>query len=455
MFSTETYVARRNALRQKLNGGVAIIFGNTLVSRNYKANVYAFRQDSNFLYFFGIDLPNFIGIIDAENGVDYLVGDDLSIDDVIWMGNWPSVTEQAQKIGVTNVLSSQKFQEFINKTNQESIKILPPYSPYRENTIKALLPNVDVNSLISEDLIKSVVALRSLKEQQEIDEMEATLNNITYGMYEICRSHAREGVHEQEIAGKLVALALQHGKGEAYHSIVTTHGEILHNEHYSNTLQKGNLLLIDAGAESNKHYATDISRTYPVGRKFTKQQEEIYTIVLEAQKNAIDRIKPGVQYREIHLQTAREMVEGLINVGLFKGSSDDIVAAGAHALVFPHGLGHMIGLDVHDMEDLGENFVGYSDSVIRSTQFGTAYLRLGKELEENNVITVEPGLYFIPTLIEKWKAENKFTDFINYSAFSAYMSFGGIRIEDDVLVTENGSRVMGKAIPKEIADITF
>lgn len=457
LFDKEVYTTRRQRLLEMFEDGILLIFGNTLQSMNYKSNTFPFRQDSNFLYFFGIDEPDLVGIIDIDEQESYLCGEDTSLEDAIWTGELPSVSELAKTIGIRKTLSNDELEAFIKKgiINKRRIHYLPTYTQRRIIQIAELLdiPYGDCGKYASLDLIKAIITLRSCKEPGEIAEIENTLDKVTYDMFTTAMKITREGMLEQDVHGKMVGIALQHGGQLAFPAIVTKNGHILHNHHHGNPLDNGDLLLMDAGAESTKHYATDITRTIPVSGKFTPVQKDVYQIVLAAQEKAIELISPGVTYRDIHLKASGIIAEGLKSMGILKGNVQDIVTSGAHALFFPHGLGHLMGLDVHDMEDLGEDYVGYNNEVQRSDQFGFAYLRYGKKLEENQVITVEPGIYFIPVLISMWQKEKKHNSFINYPALEKYLNFGGVRIEDDVLVTSNSSAILGKKIPKTIEQI--
>jgi len=458
MFKSEVYVKRRNNLRKLVSGGVAIIFGNNEASMNYPANPYHFRQDSNFLYFFGLDYADLVGVVDFDNQKDYVFGDDISLEDIVWMGNQPTLKEKCESVGVADSGTLKQLTEFIHECKAKGRKIhfLPPYRSQRRIQIEELIgiPHSQVQNQVSTELIKSVVQLRAVKDEYEIKEMSDTLDNVTYEMHVAAMKMAKEGVFEREIAGYIEGQSMSNGGTVAYPVILSVNGEILHNHYHGNQLKNGQLLLVDAGAESPMRYATDITRTFPVGGKFTQQQKEIYEVVLKAEVDCINMVKPGVTYQSIHMEAARIIAQGLNDLGIMKGDVNEAVKAGAHAMFFPHGLGHMMGLDVHDMEDLGENYVGYGDGTVRSTQFGTAYLRMGRKLEPGFVMTSEPGIYFIPALINTWKQEKKFMDFINYDALEKYMNFGGIRIEDNVLVTETGHRILGeKRIPKTVAEV--
>jgi Xaa-Pro aminopeptidase len=456
MFEASVYTQRRTKLKKQVGSGLALFLGNEESPMNYPANPYHFRQDSSFLYFFGLDFPGLAGIVDVEEDKDIVFGDDVTIEDIIWMGDQPLLKDRALKAGVEETLPSNKLEDTLRKAIHAGRRIhfLPPYRPESVTKLSHLLgiqSNL-IKDYVSQVLIKAVVAQRSKKIQEEIAEMEKALD-VSYEMYTTAMKMARSGVYEREIVGQMEGIALSAGCHMAFPTILTINGQTLHNHYHGNKLEKGHLVVCDSGAESPMHYASDITRTIPVDGEFTNRQKEIYEIVLETQKTAIQSIKPNVNYRDIHIQAAKTIASGLKDVGLIKGDVDEAIKNGVHAMFFPHGLGHQIGLDVHDMEDLGENFVGYDKKYKRSEQFGLAYLRFAKELEERFVLTVEPGIYFIPALIDKWRAENKFPEFINYDKAESYKDFGGIRIEDNVLVTEDGSRVLGKPIPKTVQEL--
>jgi len=456
MFDSKVYIQRRKRLKEKIQSGVILFLGNEESPMNYPQNPYHFRQDSTFLYFFGLDSPSLAAVIDVENDKDIIFGDDVDIEDIIWMGFLPSLKERALKVGVEDTELSSKLYETVKDAAQQGKKVhfLPPYRPETKLKIAQLLglgPDT-LKDNTSENLIKAVVEQRAVKINEEIEEMEKA-HSIAYEMHTTAMKMAKPGVYEKEIAGKMEGIVLSYGCNISFPTILTINGQILHNHYHGNMLEEGRLLVNDSGAESELHYAADITRTVPVGGKFTQKQKEIYELVFNSLENAIRSIKPGIKYRDIHLQTARIIASGLKDIGLMKGDVEEAVNAGAHALFFPHGLGHMIGLDVHDMEDIGEDYVGYDDKTKRSDQFGLAYLRMGRELQPGFVMTAEPGIYFIPALIDKWKGEGKFRDFIDYEKVEEYRDFGGIRIEDDVLVTETGYRVLGKSIPKSVEEI--
>lgn len=456
MFKKEVYIDRRKRLKKEMDSGLALILGNSEVAFNYPANTYHFRQDSDFLYFFGLDIPNFVGVMDIDNDKDYIFANDVDIEDIIWMGPQPLVKDLAAEVGVENTASYNELAGFLNQAIQVGRKIhfLPYYRGDRLVQLKQLLGYLTarVKDYVSEELIKTVVKLRSIKDEYEIVEIEKAVN-IAYDMHTTAMKMCKEGVVEREIAGVIEGISLAQGGPVAFPIILTINGQTLHNHYHGNTLTKGRMMISDAGAETCMHYSSDITRTTPVGGKFNQRQKEIYEVVLNANIKAIEAIKPGIEYRKVHLLCCKTIVEGLKALGFMKGDVGEAVQAGAHALFMPHGLGHMMGLDVHDMEGLGENYVGYDEKTKRSDQFGTAYLRLGRELQSGFVLTVEPGCYFIPELIDKWKAEKKHNQFINYEKAESYKDFGGVRIEDDILVTKTGYRVLGKPIPKTIAEV--
>ena len=456
MFDTSLYTARRKAIKSALKKGILVFPGNEESPMNYVANPYRFRQDSTFLYYFGLDEPNVNAIIDLDEDKEIIFGEDAEIDDIIWMGPQLSLKEKAKKVGVSKTDSTMEFYKYLQNASKKdrTIHLLPPYRAEHRLKLSNLfkLDEKGLTEKVSTDFIKGVVAQRSVKNELEINEIE-NAHAITYEMQIYTMQHAKAGVIEREIAGAIEGIALAMGSSISFPIILSVHGETLHNHHHDNRLQDGHLLINDCGAESALHYAADITRTIPVGGKFSARQKDIYEIVLAAQEIAIDHIKPGVLFLDIHLKAAQIIASGLKDLGLMKGNVEAAVNEGAHALFFPHGLGHMLGMDVHDMENLGENYVGYDDSVQRSKQFGLAYLRLAKKLQAGYVLTVEPGIYFIPELIDLWRGQKKFTEFINYDLVESYLGFGGVRIEDDILVTEIGHRVIGKPIPKSVAAI--
>ncbi len=456
MFHKEVYWQRRKQLRDQLKEGLVLFPGNGESAMNYRGNTYRYRQDSNFLYFFGINKPGFHGVCDLEAGEDTLYGDDLTLDDIIWMGTLPGVRELADSAGVENTGSLADFSEKIHKAvrSGRKVHILPPYRGDHLIELSHILgvPVERVEGYVSEDLIREVVKLRAVKDEYEIAEIERAVD-VAGIMHTTAMKMAFPGNYEYELSGAIEGIALSHGGQASFPVILSMDGQILHNHSHLNELKEGRMIICDAGAETSMGYASDITRTTPVGGTFTTRQREIYDIVLEANVKTIEASVPGRSYREIHLMAATIIASGLKALGIMKGEVQEAVSAGAHALFFPHGLGHMMGLDVHDMEGLGENYVGYTDAIRRSDQFGLAYLRMGRELEPGFVMTNEPGCYFIPALIDQWKAEHKFEQFIDYGKVESYRGFGGIRIEDDVLITASGSRILGSPIPKTAQEV--
>ena len=456
MFAKEVYWQRRKMLRAMVGEGLILFAGNEESSMNYSANTYHFRQDSSFLYFFGINKPGFYGVCDVDNDRDTLYGDDFTIDDIIWMGEQPAVNDLAADVAVEISASVKELATLLKQAIQSGRKVhlLPPYRGDHVVNLAQLMV-VDhkvVSELVSQELIEAVVKLRSHKDQFEISEIEKAVA-VAGIMHTTAMKMAYPGNFERELAGAIEGIALSHGGPVSFPVILSMDGQTLHNHYHGNELSEGRMVVCDAGAETAMCYASDITRTFPVGGKFSSRQKDIYNIVLKANTETIKASIPGRSYREVHLMAARIIAGGLKELGLMKGDLDEAVTAGAHALFFPHGLGHMLGLDVHDMEGLGENHVGYSGSLKRSEQFGLAYLRLGRELEPGFVITNEPGCYFIPALIDQWKGENKHKQFINYDEVEKYREFGGVRIEDDVLITDTGSKVLGTPIPKTVEEV--
>jgi Xaa-Pro dipeptidase len=456
MFDKQVYIDRRDQLKKKFRNGIILILGNDEAAMNYFDNTYSFRQDSSFLYYFGIDIPNMAGIIDIDEDKEILFGYEFAIDDIVWMGSQPKLAELSELIGVGDFETIDKLKKYLKSKINKKIKIhfLPTYRGDQSLKLANLIDEnpYKLKNKFSKKLIEAVVEQRSIKSEEEVAEIEYAME-IAYQMHITAMRMAKSGVIERDIAGTIEGIASSLGAGLSFPAIVSKNGQTLHNHYHGNVLREGDLLVCDAGAESLLHYASDITRTTPVGGKFSPQQKDIYEIVLTAQKNAINMIKPGVKHVDVHLTAAKIIAAGLSQLGIMKGDLNKAVKSGAHALFFPHGLGHMMGLDVHDMENLGENLVGYNNKIKRSDQFGLANLRLAKELEPGFVFTCEPGIYFIPELIDQWKAKKKFKNFINYDKVEEYRNFGGIRIEDNILVTQNGYKVLGRPIPKEVADV--
>lgn len=456
MFSKETYISRRNKLRLKLSSGILLFPGNKESAYNYKANTYAFRQDSTFLYLFGLDEPDLVGIIDVDENKDFIFGNDLDIEDIIWSGPQPKLIEKSLKAGVLNTAPISDLLVFLTDAIQKGRKIhfLPQYRPENLILLESLLgiQHNNLKNYASLELTMALTDLRSVKEDCEITEIEKMVD-VAYMMHTEVMKRAKPGIYEKELTGIVEGIASSFGYGISFPVILSIHGETLHNHHHGNYLKNGDLLICDSGVESEMHYSSDITRTTPVGGKFNSRQKEIYEIVLKTNQQVINECKPGIPYLDVHLSASKTIAAGLTEIGLMKGNPDDAVNNGAHSLFFPHGLGHMLGLDVHDMENFGEDFIGYDESIKRVNQFGTSYLRLGKKLQPGYVLTDEPGIYFIPELINKWKQEKKFENFINYNKVEEYIGFGGIRLEDNLLITSNGCRLLGKPIPKTVDEV--
>ena len=455
MFASNVYKERREALRHQIGGGLILLLGNGEASSNYPDNTYHFRQDSSFLYFFGINHPGFAGVIDVEAGEETLFGNDFTMDDIIWMGPQPSVASQAAEVGVEKSAPLSQLKQVIEAAQRQGrqVHFLPPYRHANKLWLEELtgIRVVQLAAQVSVELIKAIVALRSVKSALEIAEIERACD-IGYEMHTTAMRMCKPGVKEQLIAGTIEGIALAHGAGVSFPTILSMNGETLHNHYHGNLLQEGRLMLTDAGAETNMNYCSDFTRTMPVGGRFTQRQKEVYNIVVAAHDCAIDHARPGNTWKEVHLEVCRTLARGLKELGLMRGDVDEAVAAGAHALVMPHGLGHMMGLDVHDMENLGEVYVGY-DGQPKSTQFGFKSLRLARPLEPGFVFTVEPGIYFIPELIDKWRAEHMYTDFLCYDKLDAWKDFGGIRNEEDYLITADGARRLGNHKPSSPEEV--
>ncbi|MFI5160789.1 MAG: aminopeptidase P family protein [Sphingobacteriales bacterium] len=458
LFEKQVYTGRRQVLKQNFgNDGIILLLGNEDSSMNYKDNCYPFRQDSSFLYYFGLDVPVLAAIIDTETGEEVIFGNELTIDDIVWTGTLPTVSEMAAIVGISQTKPYEDIFHYVHKalTYGRKVHILPPYRPENKIKLAAWLNTSleDVAGFVSLKLIKAVIAQRVIKAPLEIAEMEKAVN-ISIDMMTTVIKYTRPGIKEYELVAKAHEVAAANNARLGYPAIITTHGQTLHTHYYGNTLQEGRMVLSDIGAENNMHYGGDLTRTFPVGKTFTERQKELYEVVLNTMDHAISMLKPGTRYKDIHLAACQKLVEGLKQAGIMKGDPAEAVEAGAHTMFFQCGLGHMLGMDTHDMEDLGEPYVGYTEELKKETSiFGLKSLRLGRELEAGFVLTVEPGIYIIPELIDRWQAEKKYADFINYYKLNTYRDFGGIRIEDNFLITNNGSQLLGKYLPKSLKEI--
>ncbi len=449
-FKREVYIERRRILKEEIGTGRILLLGNEEASMNYADNHYPFRQDSTFLYYFGLDKPGLIGLIDIDRDEDILFGEELSIDDIIWTGPLPKLTDLADQIGVTIVKSKAAI---INHINAD-IHFLPPYRGEQTITIGKLIGKKvrKVEKRASKKLIKAVIAQREIKSPEEIREMQIA-SEISHKMHLEVMKAARPGMKEYELVGIASKVLYDHNVGFAYPPIMTINGQTLHNHGHENTLEEGRVILFDGGGESPSHYAGDITRSFPVGPRFTDQQRQLYDIVHRMYTESVAMCRPGVSYRDVHARAAQILVEGFADLGLVKGNVDEAFALDVHTLFFPHGLGHMIGLDVHDMENLGEEYVGYGSGMEKSKAFGWKSLRLGKELKEGFVITIEPGIYMIPELIDKRREEGIYADFIDYDALEAWKGVGGIRLEDDYVIEADGASMLGIEMPMSADEI--
>ena len=459
MFAKEVYIRRRAMLLKKMQEagakGIILFVGNAEAPAQYKDNYYKWRQDSSWLYFMGLDEPLMAAILDIESGAETLFADDVEIDDIIWMGPQPSVRSKADAVGIAHTAPYMALSQAVSlaKKSGRDIHFLAPSRYFNTLRLMELLGCQRIEKKVSEELTKAVISMRLIKEDIEIEAIDHACD-LGYEMHSVARDAIVPGIVEQEIVGKMEGMALAKGWGASFPTILTQHGETLHNHGHAAVIEPGRLMVIDAGVESNEHYASDFTRTYPTSGEYTRKQREVYQIVYDCNELAFQLAKPGITYREVHLATARKMLEGLQAIGLVKGDLDEMVAKGIAGLFQPHGLGHNMGLDVHDMQDLGENLVGYDPDQTRAKQLGLGSLRMARRLVPGHVITDEPGIYFIPALIEKFKKEGLGYDFVNYAKLESYYDFGGIRIEDDVLITPDGARRLGKrrlpASPDEV-----
>jgi len=437
----------------QVDSGLILLLGNDESPINYAANTYPFRQDSTFLYFFGLDQPGLAAVIDVDEGTECIFGDDPTVEEIVWTGPVPLLRDRGERVGVTQTAPGDRLAQVLNEAARRGRTIHFPPQYRADNVLKInQLWSPAIPPAPSPVLIRAIVQQRSVKSPEEIEQIEAALD-ISRQMHITAMQMARPGVVEREVAGAMEGIVLSNGVRLAYPAIFSTHGETMHNPCYDNVLNAGDIAVNDSGAESPLHYASDITRTIPVGGRFSQRQREVYSIVLAAQEQAFGLAKPGVEWREVHRRTAVGLMEGLKELGLVKGDPQEAVAAGAHTMFFPCGVGHLMGLDVHDMEALGEDYVGYTDAIRRNPEFGWRYLRLAKAIEPGFVVTVEPGIYFIPQLIDQWRTEGRHSRFINYDRVELYRDFHGVRIEDNIVVTDNGCRILGRRIPKTIEEI--
>ena len=458
LFDKKTYIERRQVLAERIGSGIILLFGNNESPVNYPANGYKFRQDSSFLYYFGQHREGLVGVIDADERKEYLIGNDIDIEDIVWFGQVDSVADMAAQSGVANSAPMSQLAVLVEKARKSGRKVhfLPPY---RHDLMIQIMDLTGIHpykqrEAASVELIKAVIDQRAVKSQGEVEEIERACA-IGYEMHTTAMRMCAPGVTEQEIAGRISGIASSKGCIVSFPSILSMHGEIMHGYPSPRPLEAGRLMLCDAGAETNENYCSDNTRTTPISGKFTQRQRDIYSIVEACHDLALTLAKPGVKWWDVHFGVARLMTERLKELGLMKGDTDEAVANGAHAMFFPHGLGHMMGMDVHDMEGLGQTYVGFDDEVRPNLeQFGTNCLRCGRRLQEGWVMTDEPGIYFIPALIDEWRQTGHCKDFLNFDLLETYKDFGGIRLENDILITADGCRILGKQIiPYHIDDV--
>ncbi len=457
MFTRETYIQRRARLKQQVESGVVVLPGNRESPMNYTDNPYPFRQDSTFLYYFGLDQPGLAAVLDLDEGTECIFGNDPTVEEIVWTGPVPLLHDRCEQVGVAQAAPSDKLQQVLLKAVRQGrpVHFPPPYRP--EHTLAIAdcglrIADSQCCEALSSKLIRAVVTQRSIKSPEEVEQIEAALG-ISAQMHTAAMKMAKPGVREYEVAGVMEGIALSHGVRPAYPSVFSIRGQIMHNPCHDNVLKTGDIVVNDSAAESPLHYASDVTRTIPVGGEFSPRQRDIYSIVLQAQARCIAAARPGVEWRQVHRLACVALLEGLKELGLICGDPEEAVAAGAHTLFFPCGVGHMLGLDVHDMEPLGEEYVGYTDTIRRNPEFGWRSLRLAKAVEPGYVITVEPGIYFIEPLLDRWRAEGKHRQFLDYEKIETYRGFGGVRVEDCLLVTEDGCRILGPQIPKTIAEV--
>lgn len=457
LFSKSTYVERRNELKKLVGSGLIVLFGNNDSPANYPSNTYKFRQDSSFLYYFGLHRNGLVGVIDVDNDREYLVGDEIDIEDIVWYGSVTSVAEMAEMTGVARTAAMRELPAIVEsaKAQGEEVHLLPPYRFDNQIQIMDLLgihPSQQ-KAAASLKLIAAVVKMRTTKTEEEIAELERAAE-IGYEMHTTAMRLCRPGITEQYIGGMVDGIANAYGCMVSFQTIATQHGEVMHGNPSPAKLEAGRLMLVDAGAETNENYCSDNTRTTPVSGVFTQKQKDIYNIVVECHDHVLEVAKPGVKWWDVHFAVCRIITERLQQLGLMKGDVEESLKAGAHAMFLPHGLGHSMGMDVHDMEGLGQVYVGFDNEVRPSTQFGTNALRFGRRLQKGFVVTDEPGIYFIPALIDDWKKNGTNAQFLNFDKIDEYRDFGGIRIEDDVLITDEGCRFIGsKRIPYHVEDV--
>ncbi len=457
MFAKETYIERRRVLKQSVGSGLLLFLGNTEIGRNYLDNIYHFRQDSTFLYYFASDYSGLAAIIDIDEDKEIIFGDELTIDDIVWTGVQPTIKEKCERVGITTTMPMAQLATYLKNAQAkgQTIHFLPPYRGEQQVWLQELLGIAPAaqSAAASMKFIRAVINQRNYKSAEEIEQIEEAIG-VSVDMHCAAMRAVRPGVTEAQIVSIVHAEAAKHNFDLSFPIIATVNGQTLHNHAYGTApLKEGQMFLLDTGCENEMHYAGDLTTTMPVGKKFTEQQRTVCNILRTAHLAAVNALRPGIEFRDVHNIVLTEIAKGMVDLGLMKGNPEEAARAGAACMFLPHGLGHMMGLDVHDMENLGEVNVGYEEGRTKSTQFGFKSLRLARALEPGFVFTVEPGIYFIPDLIDKWRAEKQFTDFICYDKLDAWRNFGGIRNEEDWLVFEGGARRLGKYKPMSPEEI--
>ncbi len=455
MFPAKTYIQRRQALTKAIPSGILLFLGNEESPMNYADNTFHFRQDSTFLYFFGMDYAGLAAVIDVDNNQEILFGNDLTVEDIVWMGTQPTLLDRGQAYGITEIRPYRQLKDYLDLAGKKGrpVHFLPPYRP--ENKIKLMnllgINPDEASKKASTEMVKGVVNLRNKKTEEELTEIEKAVN-ISVDMHITAMKMAQPGMSEAKLAAAVTEVALANGGQLSFPVIMTINGQTLHNHYHGNILKPGQLVLCDCGAETGMHYSGDLSSTFPVDKKFSGRQKEVYQLCYLAHQASLDTLAPGRPFREAHYAACRTIINGMKDLGLMKGDTEEALAAGAHALFFPCGTGHMMGLDVHDMEDLGEVWVGYGGEP-KSTQFGLKSLRLARPMEPGFVATIEPGIYFIPELIDLWQKEGRNSNFLNFEKIGHFKDFSGVRNEEDIVITADGYRILGKPKPKSIEEV--
>ena len=453
MLNKEVYVNRRKKLKENFKDGLILIMGNNFSPLDCVDNTYPFIQDATFKYYFGIDHNGLIGLIDIDKNEEIIFGNDYTMSDIIWMGKQEFLKELAIEVGVEKFIEKEELKKYLE--NRKNIRFT---NQYRADNIMYLSSILNINPFefdkyISFDLVKAIIKQRNIKDKIEIEEIEKAVN-ITKEMHLSAMKNVKAGMKEYELVAEVEKQPRKYKAYYSFQTILSKNGQILHNHSHLNTLKDGDMVLLDCGALSNEGYCGDMTTTFPVSGKFTERQKIIHNIVRDMFDRAKELSKAGITYKEVHLEACKVLAANMKKLGLMKGAVEDIVSLGAHALFMPHGLGHMMGMTVHDMENFGEINVGYDEEEKKSTQFGLSSLRLAKKLEIGNIFTIEPGIYFIPDLFEKWKNEGLHKEFLNYSEIEKYMDFGGIRMERDILIQEDGtSRILGDKFPRTADEI--